>query len=168
MFQQSVLKITSYITLVLLFFLTSHAVLSQRNNKQNVDGQLAMQHFQNKEFEKAAHYFKKLLDRNFNPVYYENLLKCYIVLENYNEAGLVNIGTGEDLTIRELALTIKNTIGFNGDIKFNTAKPDGTPRKLMDVSKLHSLGWKHQIDLRSGLQLTYSDYLSHIAMMKSA
>mgnify|MGYP003868331197 CR=1 FL=1 len=93
---------------------------------------------------------------------------CFFLMENYNEAGLVNIGTGEDLTIRELALTIKNTIGFNGDIKFNTAKPDGTPRKLMDVSKLHSLGWKHQIDLRSGLQLTYSDYLSHIAMMKSA
>lgn len=93
---------------------------------------------------------------------------CFFLMENYNEAGLINIGTGEDLTIRELALTIKNTIGFNGDIKFNTAKPDGTPRKLMDVSKLHSLGWKHQIDLRSGLQLTYSDYLSHIAMMKSA
>ncbi|MCX3264014.1 GDP-L-fucose synthase [Pedobacter agri] len=93
---------------------------------------------------------------------------CFFLMENYNEAGLVNIGTGEDLTIRELALTIKNTIGFNGDIKFDTTKPDGTPRKLMDVSKLHSLGWKHQIDLRSGLQLTYSDYLSHIAMMKSA
>ncbi|MFN0255839.1 GDP-L-fucose synthase [Pedobacter ureilyticus] len=85
---------------------------------------------------------------------------CYYLMENYNEPNLINIGTGEDLTIKDLALAVKGTVGFEGELVFDTSKPDGTPRKLMDVSKLHNLGWKHQIELKEGLKLAYQDYLS--------
>ena len=85
---------------------------------------------------------------------------CYYLMENYNEPNLINIGTGEDLTIKDLALAIKKTVGFEGELVFDTTKPDGTPPKLMDVSKLHNLGWKHQIELKEGLKLAYQDYLS--------
>lgn len=85
---------------------------------------------------------------------------CYYLMENYNEPGLVNIGTGEDLSIKELAELVKETVGFEGTIDFDTSKPDGTPRKLMDVSKLHSQGWKHTIDLPEGISLAYQDFLS--------
>lgn len=85
---------------------------------------------------------------------------CYYLMENYNEPNLINIGTGEDLTIKDLALAVKETVGFEGELVFDTSKPDGTPRKLMDVSKLHNLGWKHQIELEEGLKLAYQDYLS--------
>ena len=85
---------------------------------------------------------------------------CYYLMENYNEPNLINIGTGEDLTIKDLALAVKKTVGFEGELVFDTSKPDGTPRKLMDVSKLHNLGWKHQIELEEGLKLAYQDYLS--------
>jgi GDP-L-fucose synthase len=85
---------------------------------------------------------------------------CYFLMQNYNEPNLINIGTGEDLTIKDLALLVKKVVGFEGDLKFDTSKPDGTPRKLMDVSKLHHLGWKHQIELEEGLKLAYQDYLS--------
>lgn len=85
---------------------------------------------------------------------------CYYLMENYNEPGLVNIGTGEDLSIKELAELVKETVGFEGTIEFDTSKPDGTPRKLMDVSKLHSQGWKHTIDLPQGISLAYQDFLN--------
>lgn len=85
---------------------------------------------------------------------------CYFLMENYSEPNLINIGTGEDLTIKDLALAVKETVGFEGELVFDTSKPDGTPRKLMDVSKLHDLGWKHQIALKEGLKLAYQDYLS--------
>jgi GDP-L-fucose synthase len=85
---------------------------------------------------------------------------CYYLMENYNESGLVNIGTGEDLSIKELAELVKETVGFEGTIEFDTSKPDGTPRKLMDVSKLHSQGWKHTIDLPEGISLAYQDFLN--------
>ncbi|MNK10395.1 GDP-L-fucose synthase [compost metagenome] len=85
---------------------------------------------------------------------------CYYLMENYSEPTLINIGTGEDLTIKDLALAVKETIGFEGELVFDTTKPDGTPRKLMDVSKLHNLGWEHQIELKEGLKLAYQDYLS--------
>ncbi|WAC41441.1 GDP-L-fucose synthase [Pedobacter sp. SL55] len=85
---------------------------------------------------------------------------CYYLMENYNEPNLINIGTGEDLTIKDLALAVKKTVGFEGELVFDTSKPDGTPRKLMDVTKLHNLGWKHQIELEEGLNLAYQDYLS--------
>ncbi|WP_419701196.1 GDP-L-fucose synthase [Mucilaginibacter sp. NFX135] len=87
---------------------------------------------------------------------------CYYLMQNYDEAGLVNIGTGEDLSIKNLALLIKKIVGYEGEIKFDTSKPDGTPRKLMDVSKLHSKGWKHTIELEDGIKLAYQDFLSKI------
>ncbi|MBB6273726.1 GDP-L-fucose synthase [Pedobacter cryoconitis] len=85
---------------------------------------------------------------------------CYFLMENYNEPHLINIGTGEDLTIRDLALLVKKVTGFEGDLTFDSTKPDGTPRKLMDVSKLHNLGWKHQIELEEGINLAYQDFLA--------
>jgi GDP-L-fucose synthase len=72
---------------------------------------------------------------------------------------VVNIGVGEDLTIRELAETVKDIVGYQGSIEFDTTKPDGTPRKLMDVSRLHSLGWKAKTGLRDGLALAYRDFV---------
>jgi GDP-L-fucose synthase len=88
---------------------------------------------------------------------------CFYLMQNYDEEGLVNIGTGEDISIKDLALLIKNIIGYEGEIKFDTSRPDGTPRKLMDVTKLHSKGWKHKIELAEGIKLAYQDYLAHQA-----
>jgi GDP-L-fucose synthase len=85
---------------------------------------------------------------------------CYYLMENYDEPGLINIGTGEDISIKDLASLIKKIIGFEGEIKYDVSKPDGTPRKLMDVSKLHSKGWKHTIELEEGIKLAYSDFLT--------
>jgi GDP-L-fucose synthase len=85
---------------------------------------------------------------------------CYYLMENYNEPGLVNIGTGEDLSINELAHLIKQIVGYSGEIKFDTSKPDGTPRKLMDVSKLANTGWKYHTTLAEGITLAYKDFLS--------
>jgi GDP-L-fucose synthase len=85
---------------------------------------------------------------------------CFYLMQNYDEEGLVNVGTGEDISIKDLALLIKNIVGFEGDVAFDTSKPDGTPRKLMDVSKLHSKGWHHTIELQEGIQLAYNDFLS--------
>lgn len=84
---------------------------------------------------------------------------CFYLMQNYDEAGLVNIGTGEDLSIKELALMIKKAVGFDGELVFDSSKPDGTPRKLMDVSKLHAQGWKHTIELEEGIRLAYQDFL---------
>ena len=86
---------------------------------------------------------------------------CYFLMQTYNEPNLINIGTGQDLTIRSLALLIQKVVGFEGNITFDNSKPDGTPRKLMDVTKLHNLGWKHQIELEEGLKLAYKDYLAN-------
>ena len=88
---------------------------------------------------------------------------CYYLMQNYDEEGLVNVGTGEDLSIKELAMLVKDTVGYTGDINFDTTKPDGTPRKLMDVSKLHSKGWKHTIELKEGIKLAYHDFLKNYA-----
>lgn len=87
---------------------------------------------------------------------------CYYLMQNYNEEGLVNIGTGEDVSIKELALLIKEIVGYQGDIDFDVTKPDGTPRKLMDVTKLHSQGWKHTIELNDGIKLAYNDFLTKL------
>ena len=83
---------------------------------------------------------------------------CYYLMLQHNEASLLNIGTGEDLSIKDLALMIKKVTGFRGEINFDSSKPDGTPRKLMDVSKLHDLGWKHRIELEEGIKLAYADF----------
>jgi len=85
---------------------------------------------------------------------------CYFLMENYNEPNLINIGVGHDLTIKDLALLIKDVLGFEGELVFDASKPDGTPRKLMDVSKLHNLGWKHKVELPEGIALAYDDFMS--------
>jgi len=80
---------------------------------------------------------------------------CLHLMEHYSEKGLVNIGTGEDVTIKELAELIQWIVGYTGSIRWNTDKPDGTPRKLMDVSKINSFGWKASIDLPTGIKMVY-------------
>lgn len=83
---------------------------------------------------------------------------CVYLMKTYNGEQFVNIGSGSDLTIKDLALIIKDIVGYKGDIKHDLTKPDGTPRKLMDVSYLHSLGWKHKIELREGITQVYEDF----------
>jgi GDP-L-fucose synthase len=80
---------------------------------------------------------------------------CLFLLEHYNEPDLVNIGCGEDVTIRELAETVCDVLGFNGSLEFDASKPDGTPRKLLDISKIESLGWSPKISLRDGIADAY-------------
>ncbi len=80
---------------------------------------------------------------------------CYFLLQNYNEKGLVNIGWGTDVTILELAQLIKKIVGYEGDLNFDTTKPDGTPQKLMDVTKLKNFGWTASIGLEQGIQMVY-------------
>jgi len=84
---------------------------------------------------------------------------CVFLMENYNDLQFVNIGVGEDISIRELAELIKEVVGFQGELEFDSSKPDGTPRKLMDVSKLTSLGWKARTNLKEGIKLAYEDFL---------
>ena len=88
---------------------------------------------------------------------------CFFLMQNYDEAGFINIGTGHDITIKELALLIQKVVGFEGDLVFDTSKPDGTPRKLMDVSKLHSKGWNHEVELEQGIRLVYEDFKNNYA-----
>lgn len=85
---------------------------------------------------------------------------CVFLMENYNEAEFVNIGTGEDLSIADLAQLIQEIVGYSGKLTFDPSKPDGTPRKLMDVSKLHALGWKHKTTLHEGIAKAYQDFLT--------
>jgi GDP-L-fucose synthase len=92
---------------------------------------------------------------------------CFFLMNNYNEKELINIGTGQDLTISELAFIVKEVVGFTDDLVFDLNKPDGTPRKLLDVSKLHGLGWKHKICLEEGLKLAYADYLKNSSISAS-
>lgn len=82
------------------------------------------------------------------------------LIKNYDETDIVNVGTGEDVAIKELANIIKEVVGYDGDLVWDTSKPDGTPRKLLDVSKLRNHGWKHSIELKDGIQKTYEWYLS--------
>jgi len=86
---------------------------------------------------------------------------CVFLMNEYDEAGTVNIGTGCDVTIAELGETIRSITGFTGRIVFDPTKPDGTPRKLLDVSKLHGLGWQHAIGLNEGIRLTYADFITN-------
>ena len=82
---------------------------------------------------------------------------CFWLMQNYNEPGLMNIGVGEDISIKNLALLVKKIVNYPGELIFDTTKPDGTPRKLMDIGKLHSLGWKHKINLEEGITSVYND-----------
>lgn len=88
---------------------------------------------------------------------------CVFLMQNYDQPEIVNVGTGEDVTIRELAEMIAEIIGFRGRIQQDTSKPDGTPRKLLDVSRLNALGWRARISLREGLEQTYRWFLTNFA-----
>lgn len=88
------------------------------------------------------------------------------LLQNYDDEQIVNIGWGEDLTIRELAETIMSAIGYSGALVFDPTKPDGTPRKLLDVSRLHSLGWRPRISLKAGIEATYDWFKAHSLDMR--
>jgi GDP-L-fucose synthase len=84
---------------------------------------------------------------------------CHYLMTNYNGSEIVNIGTGEDITIKDLANLVKEVVGFEGDIYFNTEMPDGTPRKLLDVNRIKGLGWTYKTSLKEGIQKTYADYV---------
>ena len=87
---------------------------------------------------------------------------CYICMQNYNESEHINVGTGEDVTIKELAETISDIVGFNGGFNWDTSKPNGTPRKVLNVDKIKSLGWEPVINLRDGILKTYQWYLQNV------
>ena len=87
---------------------------------------------------------------------------CVFLLENYDGEQHVNIGTGKEVTIKELAETVKRVVGYQGEIVWNSAMPDGTPRKLTDVTKLHNLGWTHKIELEEGVQLAYNWFKENV------
>ena len=88
---------------------------------------------------------------------------CVFLLENYSGEQHVNIGTGKEVTIKELAETVKRTVGYTGEIVWNTAMPDGTPRKLTDVTKLHNLGWTHKVELEEGVKLAYDWFRDNVS-----
>ncbi len=87
---------------------------------------------------------------------------CLFLMKKYDEPGFINIGTGKDLTIKELAVLIAQITGFKGDLKFDGSKPDGTPRKLLDVNKINDLGWKAKIDLEAGIKDVYGSYIKSL------
>lgn len=87
---------------------------------------------------------------------------CFYLMQNYNDKLFINIGTGEDLTIKELASQIKEIVGYEGELAFDTSKPDGTPRKLMDSSRLHAMGWKHKTSLAEGLRKAYQFFKQEV------
>lgn len=86
---------------------------------------------------------------------------CFFLMNEYNEQTPINVGTGEDISIKELAQLIKQVSGFKGELIFDSSKPDGTPRKLLNVNKINSLGWKHKILLQNGIENTFSAYTKH-------
>ena len=83
---------------------------------------------------------------------------CFYLMQNYSEPGLVNIGVGNDISIKDLALLVKKIVGYEGELMFDKSKPDGTPRKLMDVSKLEGQGFKYEIELEDGIKSVYEQY----------
>lgn len=96
-------------------------------------------------------------------LYVDDLAEAsYFLMLNYNESGAINVGTGDDLTIKDLAIKVKSIVGFEGEIVFDTTKPDGTPKKQLDVTKINNLGWKAKINLEDGVKLAYEDFLSKL------
>jgi GDP-L-fucose synthase len=92
---------------------------------------------------------------------------CLFLVEKYESTEIINVGCGEDISIRELAELICEVVGFQGDLVWDATKPDGTPRKLLDVSKLHGLGWRHTIGLREGIARTYEWFLQNMPQESS-
>ena len=84
---------------------------------------------------------------------------CLFLMDRYSGNETVNVGTGRELTIRELAQLVADAVGYRGEILWDAEKPDGTPRKLLDVSKLHAMGWTHRVELEEGIRLAYEDFL---------
>jgi GDP-L-fucose synthase len=91
---------------------------------------------------------------------------CVTILERYDAPAPINVGTGQDVTIRELAETISVAVGYKGSTTWDTSKPDGTPRKLLDVSRINELGWKATVPLRDGVASTYKWFLEHRAELR--
>ncbi|OEK06784.1 GDP-L-fucose synthase family protein [Roseivirga misakiensis] len=87
---------------------------------------------------------------------------CIYIMNNYSDRARVNVGVGEDLSIKELAEMVRDIVGYEGNIVWDISKPDGTPRKVLDVKRLHAMGWKNKIGLREGIQMTYEDFLENI------
>ena len=92
---------------------------------------------------------------------------CLFLMERYDQPEIINIGVGDDISIRELAELVKSVVGYEGDLVFDTSKPDGTPRKLVDVGRLTALGWRAKTQLRAGLETTYRWYLEHLGNVRS-
>lgn len=100
-------------------------------------------------------------------LYVDDLADALVFLMNtYNEIDFVNVGTGQEVSIKELALTIKAVVGYDGDLVFDATKPDGTPRKLLDVSRLNAAGWQAKTDLKTGIERTYDWFLGHIDTLR--
>jgi len=93
---------------------------------------------------------------------------CVFLMDRYDGTGHINVGTGEDLSIRELAETVREIVHPGAGLVFDTSKPDGTPRKLLDVSRLHALGWRHRIALRDGIASTYQWFMAHHGQLRGA
>jgi GDP-L-fucose synthase len=83
---------------------------------------------------------------------------CLFLMERYDKTETLNVGCGTDLTIKELALLIQEIVGHSGPLLWDSSKPDGTPQKLLDVARIHALGWRHSVDLREGVKLAYQDF----------
>jgi GDP-L-fucose synthase len=92
---------------------------------------------------------------------------CVFLMEHYEQAEHINVGTGEDLSIRKLAQMVRDVVYPAGELAFDTSKPDGTPRKLLDVSRLHALGWRHEVGLREGIETTYAWFLDNHAVLRT-
>ena len=92
---------------------------------------------------------------------------CLFLMEKYNEKEIINIGCGEDISIKELAALVKDIVGYTGKLVFDITKPDGTPRKLLDVSKVHALGWHHKTLLKDGMKIAYEDFLAKQKLLQT-
>jgi len=90
---------------------------------------------------------------------------CLFLMNNYDSPEIVNIGTAEEVSIKNLAEIICKIVGFEGDLQFDTSKPDGTPRKLLDSTKLHSLGYQHKISLQDGIKIVYQDFINQFKLI---
>src|SRR6185436_10008175 len=99
-------------------------------------------------------------------LYADDLAKaCLFLMQHYSEEQFINVGYGSDVSIRKLAEMVRSIVGFKGEIVWDTSKPDGTPRKLMDSSRLFGLGWKPEINLETGIRLSYEDFLRNQAQV---